>query len=165
MFLKNYTSDVPPSQTLHAIEQVLIKCGAAAIQKEYAPSPVGSIAAVTFQVETPNGKISIRLPVDVERALEALWTDYAGGDKTCGQGDAMIVSWGKKKKNRGSFRQQAERTAWKITRDWVEVQMSMIQLKQADVLQVFLPYVITSTGESVYKRVQDGSMTMLLTNG
>jgi hypothetical protein len=27
MFLKNYTSDVPVSTTIHRIQQVLIKCG------------------------------------------------------------------------------------------------------------------------------------------
>lgn len=27
MFLKNYTSNVPVSQTIYRIEQVLIKCG------------------------------------------------------------------------------------------------------------------------------------------
>jgi hypothetical protein len=27
MFLKNYTSEVPVSQTIHRIEQVLIRCG------------------------------------------------------------------------------------------------------------------------------------------
>lgn len=161
MFLKNYTSDVPPSETLHAIEKVLIKCGAAGIQKEYAPFPVGTVAAVSFQIETPSGKISIRLPVDINRAHEALWRDYVGDDKT-NHNDTEVWSNPRKRKYKKDFTQQAERTAWKITRDWVEVQMSMIQLKQADVLQVFLPYVITGSGQSVYALVQGGGFAGLL---
>lgn len=164
MFLKNYTSDVPPSETIHAIEKVLIKCGAAGITKEYAAAPVGSLAALVFQIETPNGKISIRLPVNVQKAHDALWLDYVEGDKLSPDGKSIWYN-NRKRRNKKDFLEQAERTAWKITRDWVEVQMSMIQLKQADVLQVFLPYVITGTGESVYKRFQDGGMPMLLTNG
>jgi hypothetical protein len=39
------------------------------------------------------------------------------------------------------FLEQAERTAWKIQQDWVQVQMSLIKLKQADMLQVFMAYV------------------------
>lgn len=35
MFLKNYTSEVPVSQTIYRIEQVLIKCGVSGITKEY----------------------------------------------------------------------------------------------------------------------------------
>jgi hypothetical protein len=64
MFLKNYTSEVPVTQTIYRIEQALIWAGV-----------------------------------------------------------------------------QSERTAWKLIQDWVEVQLSMISLKQADFVQVFLPYV------------------------
>lgn len=162
MFLKNYTSEVPTSQTVYRIEQVLIKCGAAGISKEYA-STAGEIAAVSFAIETPNGKVNIRLPVDVERALDALWLDYVDGDKLTPDGKAL--HWAtRKKKKRSDFRDQAARTAWKIVQDWVEVQMSMIQLKQAETLQVFLPYVITSTGETMFKRLTNsgGNFAALL---
>ncbi len=104
MFLKNYTSEVPVSQTIHRIEQVLIRCGASGIAKEFVGTD-GKIAAVAFQIEAPN-------------------------------------QWNRRKaKRRQDFAEQAARTAWKIVQDWVEVQMSMIQLRQADTLQVFLPYV------------------------
>lgn len=140
MFLKNYTSEVPVSQTIYRIEQVLIKCGVSGIMKEYVGT-AGEIAAITFQIEAPAGKITIRLPADKAKALEALWLDYVDGDKLNAKGDA-IEGWGsRKKKRRADFAEQAARTAWKIVQDWVEVQMSMIQMKQADTLQVFLPYV------------------------
>jgi hypothetical protein len=151
MFLKNYTSDIPVSQTAYRIEQVLIKCGAAGIAKEYAPAPPGTIAALSFQIETPTGKISIRLPVAVDRAWQALWLDYADGDKLTPDGQQIF--WNpRKKKVRADFKEQAERTAWKIIQDWVEVQMSMIQLKQADTLEVFLPYVYRD-GQTTYQRL------------
>lgn len=160
MFLKNYTSEVPTSQTVYRIEQVLIKCGAAGITKEYA-STAGEIAALAFQIETPNGLVSIRLPVDVNRALEALWLDYVGDDKLTPDGNA--VTWSsRKKKKKSEFKEQAARTAWKIVQDWVEVQMSMIALKQADTLQVFLPYVITDTGDTMYKRITHSGFAGLL---
>jgi hypothetical protein len=139
MFLKNYTSNVPVSQTIYRIEQVLIKCGVSGIMKEYAGTN-GEILAITFQIEAPSGKITIRLPADKERALEALWLDYVDGDKMTPDGNAL--HWNaRKKKSKADFVDQSARTAWKIVQDWVEVQMSMIQMKQADTLQVFLPYV------------------------
>jgi hypothetical protein len=138
MFLKNYTSDVPVTQTIHRIRQVLIKCGAASISEDY--STAGEIISLRFSIETPTGTIGIRLPADTEKALDALWLDYVGDDKLNDKGDAIYWNC-RKKKRRADFRQQAERTAWKIIQDWVEVQMSMIQLKQAEVMQVFLPYV------------------------
>lgn len=140
MFLKNYTSNVPVPQTIHRIEQVLIKCGVSGIMKEYTGTD-GEISAITFRIESPGGPITIRLPADKGKALDALWLDYVDGDKLNDKGDA-IIGWGsRKQKRRVDFADQAARTAWKIVQDWIEVQMSMIQMKQADTLQVFLPYV------------------------
>lgn len=140
MFLKNYTSDVPVSRTLARIEEVLIRCGVLGIAKEYA-GVNGKIAALTFAIKVDDATptVTIRLPVDEEKALQALWTDYAGDDELSRDGKSVLSSY--KKKRRESFREQAERTAWRIMQDWVEVQMSMISMKQADFLQVFLPYI------------------------
>lgn len=142
MFLKNYTSNVPVSETVHNIERVLIRCGVAGIAKEYSSTATGKIVAITFRIAMPQGPaLDIRLPVDEEAALQAMWLDYVDGEKLNPAGDA-IIQWGtRKRKCRKDFIDQAQRTAWKIVQDWVEVQLSMIQLKQADFLQVFLPYV------------------------
>jgi hypothetical protein len=158
MFLKNYTSDVPVSQTIYRIEQVLIRCGVSGIMKEYVGTD-GQIAAINFQLETPSGKVFIRLPADVDKAWDALWRDYMGDDLLP---DGKIA-WGcQKKKSKASFKEQAGRTAWKIIQDWVEVQMSMIQLKQAETLQVFLPYVMMSKDESYYDRLKVNGYAGLL---
>lgn len=39
------------------------------------------------------------------------------------------------------IQEQAERTAWKLVQDWIEVQVSMIVMKQAESLEVFMPYI------------------------
>ena len=159
MFLKNYTSNVPVSETIHRIEKVLIRCGVTGIMKEYA-GVNGEIAAVTFQIEAPNGRIAIRLPVDKDRALEALWLDYVDGDIL--NPDRSSIAYNpRKQKRRRDFVEQAERTAWKIVQDWVEVQLSMIQLKQADTLQVFLPYVYDGT-RSYYQALRESNFKGLL---
>lgn len=159
MFLKNYTSNVPVSQTLYRIEQVLIRCGAAEITKEYTPSP-GQVAAVHFAIQTATGKIRIRLPADTKAALEALWLDYADGDKL--SPDGQRIHWNnRKRRTKADFREQAERTAWKIVQDWVEVQMSMIQMRQADTLQVFLPYVFDGT-RTYYQALREQNFRGLL---
>lgn len=138
MFLKNYTSEQPVSQTIFKIEQILIRCGVHAIQKEYRQD--GSVTALTFTITLSGGSPwPIRVPADVEKALDALWKNYVGDDKLTPDGKAL--EWSRKKLKRESFRDQAERTAWKIMQDWIEVQMSMIQMQQADWRQVFLPYV------------------------
>ena len=162
MFLKNYTSEVPVSQTIYRIEQVLIKCGVSGIMKEYIGTS-GEIGAISFQIEAPAGKITIRLPADKVKALDALWLDYVGGDKLNEKGDA-IDRWAtgsQKKKRKQDFAEQAARTAWKIVQDWIEVQMSMIQLKQADTLQVFLPYVYDGR-RTYYEALRESKFAGLL---
>lgn len=162
MFLKNYTSNVPVSETIHNIEKVLIRCGVSGITKEYGKTP-GEVVAVTFHIRTdPNApQFTIRLPADKEKALEALWLDYVDGDKLNDKGDA-IAGWGnRKKKTRKDFVAQADRTAWKIIQDWVEVQMSMIQTRQAEFTEVFMPYIYDGE-QTIYQRVKAGGMRLLL---
>jgi hypothetical protein len=81
---------VAVSQTIHRIEQVLIKCGVSGIMKEYVGTS-GEIAAHTFQIEMPNGKMTIRMPADVKKAHEALWANYVDGDKLTA--DGTMCAW------------------------------------------------------------------------
>lgn len=160
MFLKNYTSNVPVSQTIYRIEQVLIRCGVSGIGKDYGPG--GKVIAITFKLPSPShGRdMTVRLPADEKKALEALWLDYANGDKLSADGSEL--EWNsKKRKRRIDFADQAERTAWKIIQDWVEVQMSMIQLKQAEHLEVFMPY-IWDGETTVYGRLKESGFRALL---
>lgn len=159
MFLKNYTSDVPLTQTICRIEQVLIKCGVSGIMKEYGSS--GNVTAITFQIKLDGSKPwTIRLPANVQNAWDTLWLNYADGDKL--SADGMKLQWNNRKsKCKADFLDQAERTAWKIIQDWVEVQMSMIQMKQADFREVFLPYVWDGE-RTFYQRMVESKFAPML---
>lgn len=45
---------------------------------------------------------------------------------------------------------QAERTAWRCLKDWVEAQMALIEIGMVSIDQVFLPYVINKEGKTLY---------------
>lgn len=159
MFLKNFTSNVPVSQTVYRIEQVLIKAGVSGIMKEYGAA--GEVSAITFQIKLEgNAPYSVRLPADKVAATESLWRDYADGDKLSPDGQRLAYNT-RKQKTRADFIEQGERTAWKLVQDWIEVQISMIQMKQADFMQVFLPYVWDGH-ETVYQRLKAGNYRALL---
>ena len=122
--IKNYTSGVPVDRTVARIEQVLVQCGASNIMKDYEG---GKLSAICFSVVQPNTGIrtAIRLPANVEAVYETMRKAV-------------------KKPRRGTMdkiRDQASRTAWKLMQDWVEVQLSLLSMNQAEFLQVFLPYV------------------------
>mgnify|MGYP001616449396 CR=1 FL=1 len=164
MFLKNYTSNTPVSKTIHDIEQVLIRCGVSGITKEYGPD--AEITALQFHIRIqPNSPpVSIRLPADRESALQALWLDYADGEQLSTDGKKIIGYGSRKRLTRASFAGQAERTAWRIMKDWVEVQMSMIQMRQADFAEVFMAYVWNGR-ETFYQRIKGNGYRALLTEG
>lgn len=123
MILKNYTSDVPASRTIARIEELLAKAGVNGVNKVFLS---GRVASLTFSVTLPQSKtITIRLPANVEPVYTALRKKIS---KPRAGTDQRLLD-------------QAERTAWKLMQDWVEVQLSLIAMNQAEFLQVFLPYV------------------------
>lgn len=123
MKLKNYTSNVPVARTLSRIEECLAEAGATGIMKEYKK---GFLTALAFRVTLPTGRaMSIRLPANADGVFAALMKEV----KRPREGTAAKI------------REQAGRTSWKLMQDWVEVQLSLIQMQQADFVQVFLPYV------------------------
>lgn len=155
MFLKNYTSEVPASQSIHRIEQTLIRCGVLGITKEYGPD--GSTSALMFHIPISGTAQTVRLPAKKEAAMEAMWRDY---EKT------HPDKFRKGRKVKKDFAAQAERTAWKLAQDWIEVQMSHVQMEQAEIAEVFMAYLWDERNkrtlfqhfkESGFKQLGEGS--------
>ena len=126
--MKNYTSSVPASQSIHEIEKILIQAGARSVSKDYTSD--GQISAISFTIFNPETQypVMIRLPSDTEGAFIVLKGYYKRPNKLT-------------KTQLDSLREQAKRTAWKIVLDWVAVQMSLCEMRQAEMIQVFLPYI------------------------
>lgn len=145
--IKNYTSGVPVSRTVERIEAALVRGGASNIAKDYKD---GLLYAVCFAVLNPatGQRIAVRLPANADGVYEALRSAV-------------------KRPRRGTLdklRDQATRTAWKLMQDWVEVQMSLIEMRQAEFLQVFLPYVWDGK-QSFYTALKDNGFKMLTAGG
>lgn len=119
MSIRNYTSKVPVVQTISRIEVILANAGASGVAKEFGEN--GTIRSVTFQIEVSGKNVSIKIPANVRQVFEVLKREVGGSDQRVFE--------------------QAERTAWKLMQDWIEIQCALIRMKQADVMQVFLPYV------------------------
>lgn len=140
--LKNYTSDVAAHISMAKIEKLLVEAGATDVSKSYTD---GMCSAVRFRMEVNGNAVFFQLPANANACFEVMKAEV-------------------KRPRPDTFkniRAQAEKTAWKIVCDWVEVQLSMIRLEQARALQVFLPYVYNpETNETLFDRVQ-GNMKLL----
>lgn len=92
--------------------------------KQYGPE--GELSDIIFSIPGPrnNAPVPIRLPANIEKCRSLLAEQVKRP----------------RKGTMAKIREQAERTAWKLLSDWVDVQISMIRLGQAEPLEVFLPY-------------------------
>jgi hypothetical protein len=143
--IKNYTSSVPVDRTISRIESALIRGGAIGISKEYKK---GELQAIHFSIPDVENRLTmIRLPGDVAAIYEILKDD---GRK---HGEDKLKT----------LQEQSVRTAWKIVQDWVEVQMAFIEMRQAEFLQIFLPYIWD--GNQTFYGYLKGTGFKMLTEG
>jgi len=134
--LLNYTTKVSTDKTVGEIQKMLAKAGAKAILSEYDND--GEVSAVSFKMLVNSGEIGFQLPIAPEKVLSVLRSQR--GVET-----------------RYKTPEQAKRVAWRIVKDWVEAQLAIIETQMVKPEQVFLPYAITQTGETLYETVISNS--------
>lgn len=148
MNIKNYTSGIPVESTISRIEAKLAAAGASGITKLYGPDK--RVSALVFSIEI-NGRpspLQIKVPVNSNACFEALWKQHCQNHSQ--QREAAKVR----------IRDQAARTAWKLMQDWIEVQISMILMRQAEFVEVFMPYVWDGK-QTFFESVKGGNFMAL----
>lgn len=147
MNLKNYTSTVPAITSMGRIERALVQAGATDISKKYNEDKV--CTAITFRMLVNRNPVFFQLPAKVNACFDVFWKEVKRP----------------RPDTKRTTMEQAERTAWKIVCDWVEVQLSMILLEQAEALEIFLPYVYNPATETTfYNQLKNSEFKALLTN-
>ena len=103
-----------------------MKHGARKILQDYDDG--GHILSLSFMIDTPAGPRGIRLPANVDAVHAVLVRQKIKCD-----------------------REQAERVAWRIVKDWVEAQMAILESEMVQMDEVFLPYMINDAGLTVFE--------------
>lgn len=133
MNLRNYTSTVPVEKSVAAIERLLAEAGATHIIRTYAEK---RLTGFIFALAVAGKSITFKLPANPAAVKNILAKEM----KRPRAGTLKLLQ------------EQSERTAWKLLHEWVAIQISLIQMGQADAVQVFLPYVYdTLKGETLYE--------------
>ena len=135
MPLLNYTTKVNVYTTLGEIQRQLAKHGAKKIMQDY--DGEGRITALAFMVDTPGGPRGIRLPANVEAVHAVLTRQKVKCD-----------------------REQAERVAWRIVKDWVEAQMAILESEMVQMDEIFLPYMLNSAGATVFEAYRSNQLAL-----
>ena len=144
MPILNYTTQIQVSKTVGEIQGKLAASGAAAVLTEY--SPGGEVAALSFRINTANGVLSFRLPSRPEGIYK------------------LLAEQGVSRRLRTE--EQAARVSWRIIKNWVEAQLALVEVEQADMAEVFLPYLQDpNTGSTVYEKLKHDKFKQLTCDG
>lgn len=144
MNIRNYTSGVPVERSVSLIEHELVRAGAQHISKTY--DPEGLLEGITFQIVTNGIPLIFRLPAKWKACHEMMQKDIRRPRKETAE----------------RVKDQALRTAWKILYDWVSVQVSLIKLEQAEIAEVFLPYVYDMRKQqTLFERMKENGFRQL----
>ena len=142
--IKNYTSTVPVQRSLAHIEERLVKHGARSTVKTY--TEAGEIEAFCFILMVKGQEVPFKLPARV-----------ANVEKVLGQSVKRA-----KTGTADRIHEQAERTAWKLVSDWVDIQISLVELGQVEIMEVLLPYVYDpKSKQTLFERYRDNGYKLL----
>lgn len=132
----NYSTTIAATKTVSEMQQMLAEHGAQRIAVDYNG---GSPAALTFSYETSFGPKIFTLPINVEAMRRLLIEKDRKGQLKTGL-KAVRTS-----------REQAERVAWRIMKDWLAAQLAIIEAGMTSLDEVMLPYLRVSESHTLYQ--------------
>ena len=135
MAILNYTTTIDAFKTVSEIEYILMKHKAKSIMKNYDGE---SITGLSFLIDTGAQQIPVKLPVRIDECLTVLQREKKNSPRS----------------NIKATRQQAERVAWRILKDWIEAQMALLDIEMVRFEEIFLPYIEMQNGQTIYQQLE-----------
>lgn len=136
--IKNYTTEIKVEKTIFEIQKLLSENGARGIATEYDND--GHVTDVFFKLIVNSRELAFRLPVKIEKVESAL-----------------------REEGLTRYIRNAENIAWRICKAWLETQLTLVNLEQVKMEEVFLPYFVMPNKKTLYETMKDSDF--LLTGG
>lgn len=132
----NYTTKKTVSQTINDILQLLSKVGCTKIEIDYKE---GEPTGIIFAVPVLNNFLRVQMPCKFEGTLNRL-----------------------RRSNQKATLQDAKKIAWRTLYNWIEVNLELVFNEQAELIEVFLPYVLNEQNQTVFNHfLQDKKIVLL----
>lgn len=141
MPILNYTTKVSPEKSAVEIQHILAKGGAQSVTIDYKN---GRVSSIRFTLILGGVPIPYAIPCNIDGVHQALCRSRIHYQK--------------------QTREHAERVAWRIVKDWAEAQIALVEARQAQMAEVFLPYAIARNGQSAFQ-IFEANAVRLLTSG
>ncbi len=141
MALKNTFAKLPTQRYIQDAQDALVKAGASGIQMEFEE---GRVAGLAFSIKFGDLRIQFKLPVDWRKFQNVLRNED---------------------NRRAEEADYCYRVAWACTKDWIEAQMAFVESENATVAQIFLPYAVTKSGNTLFEDIAKNGSELLLSSG
>lgn len=125
MTVRNYTTQIKVEKTMQEIEKILVKFGAQGIYKEYKGERVSGIM---FFLMREGQKIPFKIPMTLEKTRTMI--EKAVRERRLPQ----------RYLNEPLKTDQGERVCWRIIKDWIDSQLSLLEINFAEATEILLPY-------------------------
>src|SRR5690349_21099089 len=149
MAVLNYTTSIAATKTVGEMQTALAAAGASRIAVDY---DAGSPVALSFMLVTPHGPRHFTLPVNIDAMHRLLVAEDKAGRIRSGA------------KATRSSREQAERVAWRVMKDWLLAQLALVATEMVGLDQVMLPYLhVDESGKTLYGAYKEREAVAMLT--
>lgn len=143
--IANRTTTIACEKTVGEIQAMLAGVRASQMMLDYDAD--GKPCSLAFRLQREGQAMAFRLPCDWQGVLRALKRERRGIPQR------LLTS------------DHAKRVAWRIIKDWLRAQLSLIESGASTIEEVMLPWAITPDGHTVAQRVLSGSTELLRLNG
>lgn len=137
MAIKNYTTKLSALQSVAKIQESLISHGAVGIQMMYDTDK--RISSLAFALSYNDKNLSFQLPCEWRKFQQVLLNQEI---------------------KRGTEDEYCYRVAWANLKDWVLAQMALYETEIVTMPQIFLPFMSTSKGKTLYEQLSHGNFLL-----
>ncbi|MGC4052918.1 MAG: hypothetical protein QM757_26620 [Paludibaculum sp.] len=137
------TTQISAEKTASELSLLLVQSGARQIAQEYTDKKVTGLRWVLAVGGTDQ---VFAMPVRSEPVFRLLQLNRAPSNR---------------EKKKAEDRAQAERVAWRQLLRWTQAQLALIETGMVAAEEVFLPYRITPSGQTLYQVIQVNGLKLL----
>lgn len=138
------TTNISPERTASEIQLLLREAGASQILTEYSKDK--KISGLFFKLEIYGQEVPFSLPARIDPVFLYLQNKRAPL---------------RRHDKRDIDLEQAERVAWRQLLRWIQAQLAMIETGMVAAGEVFMPYIQTKSGKTLYESATVGGKLAL----
>lgn len=136
------STDISCEETVGQIQRILGNSGASQILLDYKD---GDVSAVSFKYEVNHTSIPFHLPCRWQKIHKFMMDQMSNPRQS----------------RMAEYERQSKRVAWRQILRWIEAQMALVDTEMVKIEEIFMPYMQSKSGQTLFDHVAAGNFKML----